>query len=144
MRRNVFAILLFAVLLVLAPLQARAACTGGVGGEVVYNKDHHVLQYCDGTDWIAMGTAGSGGSTGPTGCPAIGDTCSDGSYYIGQVGGNDIYAADAATETITSWNNGNIAGITQTNLLSTTDGSGNTTGLTEHPGGGACQDGDIW
>lgn len=33
------------------------ACTNpaGVAGELIFNADHKVLQYCDGDDWIGMG-----------------------------------------------------------------------------------------
>lgn len=39
------------------PVQAWAACTApaGVAGEVIYNVDHKVLQYCNDTKWVAMG-----------------------------------------------------------------------------------------
>lgn len=41
--------------------QAWGACTSpnGVGGQIVFNSDHKVLQYCDGTDWIGMGWKGA-------------------------------------------------------------------------------------
>lgn len=40
--------------------QTAFACTGpvGVAGEVIFNSDHKVLQYCDGDDWIGMGWQG--------------------------------------------------------------------------------------
>jgi hypothetical protein len=40
---------------------AFAACTGppaGNAGDYLYNNDQHVMQYCDGTNWIAMGNSG--------------------------------------------------------------------------------------
>ena len=65
----------------------------------------------------------------PTGCPTIGDVCSDGSYYVGQIGGNSIYASDAASKKSSlSWNNGTTSYAT-TGFTSTTDGPGNTAGL---------------
>lgn len=41
------------------PASARAACTGpaGVKAEIVYNAAEHVLQYCNGTDRVAIGNA---------------------------------------------------------------------------------------
>ncbi len=41
----------------------------GLGGEIVYNADHHVMQYCNTREWVAMGQAGNGGAgcTNPTG-----------------------------------------------------------------------------
>jgi hypothetical protein len=42
---------------------AQAACSGsGSAGDLMYNADYHVPQYCDGTNWIAMGPRGVGGS----------------------------------------------------------------------------------
>lgn len=39
-----------------------AACSNPIGnaGEQMYNSTHSVMQYCDGTDWTAMGGGGSG------------------------------------------------------------------------------------
>lgn len=41
--------------MICVPGQAFADCAGpaGVAGDMVYNKDHAVFQYCDGTDWFA-------------------------------------------------------------------------------------------
>lgn len=65
-----------------------------------------------------------------SGSPAVGTECEDGSYYIGQVGGNDIYATSAAHESSESWNNGTFdPPWTTTGLSSVTDGPGNTAGL---------------
>ncbi|MCB9964436.1 MAG: FG-GAP repeat protein [Rhodospirillales bacterium] len=43
--------------------QAEAACSSpaGTAGKMIFNADHHMAQYCDGTDWVAMGRAISGG-----------------------------------------------------------------------------------
>lgn len=40
----------------LSPLTARAACSNpaGVEGQMMFNVDYHVVQYCDDTDWIAV------------------------------------------------------------------------------------------
>lgn len=55
-----------ALLLCLLHNPTYADCTGpaGVAGEIIFNEDHRVPQYCDDTDWIAM----TGGTieTGPT------------------------------------------------------------------------------
>lgn len=61
---------------------AKAACSSpsGSGGEILYNSDSNVPQYCDGTDWVAMT---GGNPQTPTGCPNIGDECSDGTVYAG-------------------------------------------------------------
>lgn len=50
------------------PGLARAACSSptGVAGQMVYNADHHVHQYCDDTDWIAMAVSAGDGGAGAT------------------------------------------------------------------------------
>lgn len=55
-------LILAAVLLItlLSPIPAHAACTSPAGqeGEKIYNADYHVMQYCNGTAWKAMGKVG--------------------------------------------------------------------------------------
>jgi hypothetical protein len=50
--------------LALAPSAAFAACASptGTAGQIIYNADHAMPQYCDGTNWIGFGGA-SGGSS---------------------------------------------------------------------------------
>lgn len=61
------ALVLAALLSELIPAPALADCAipSGREGEIVYNADFAVLQYCNGTDWIGMGgaSAGPGGLT---------------------------------------------------------------------------------
>lgn len=69
---------LCAALLLLAALSpaAHAACSSptGAAGDQIYNSTHNVMQYCNGTNWIAMGADGAGG--GPD---TLGDlTCNSG------------------------------------------------------------------
>lgn len=47
----------FALIFLAAP--ANAACSGPAGsaGDVVFNSDHHVMQYCDNANWITMGAS---------------------------------------------------------------------------------------
>ena len=51
----------FVALVALLPGQALAACTQptAVEGNVLYNDDYNVVQFCDGTNWIAMGGGAS-------------------------------------------------------------------------------------
>ncbi len=44
----------------------------GPKGEIVFNSDYDVMQYCNGSEWIAMGPQGDGGGgcTNPTGFAA--------------------------------------------------------------------------
>jgi Concanavalin A-like lectin/glucanases superfamily len=46
-----------ALLALAAPAQALANCSSpsGMEADLLYNSTHKVLQYCDGTNWIAMG-----------------------------------------------------------------------------------------
>ena len=64
-----------------------AACKNPAGneGDIIYNSGSHVLQFCNGADWIAMGQ-GSGGGGGdcssPAGKPA--DFIYNGDYHTYQ------------------------------------------------------------
>lgn len=46
---------------------APGVCTGpaGIEGELIYNGDENVMQYCNGTDWVRLGPEVSGGSSSP-------------------------------------------------------------------------------
>lgn len=48
------------------------AAPSGTTGEIVFNTDYDVMQYCNGSNWIAMGPPGNGGAgcTNPTGLVA--------------------------------------------------------------------------
>lgn len=48
------------------------AAPSGTTGEIVFNTDYDVMQYCNGSSWIAMGPPGDGGAgcTNPTGLAA--------------------------------------------------------------------------
>lgn len=52
----------------LLPPAAFAACSSptGVAGEVIYNQDAHVHQYCNDTSWIAMAAGAGDGGAGAT------------------------------------------------------------------------------
>ena len=72
----------------LNPSAGGSGCTNPDRGEgaVVYNNSFHVLQYCDGDDWRAVGgtVVDSGdGCTAPASCPDVGDVCADGSLFAG-------------------------------------------------------------
>src|SRR5690606_20102040 len=95
-----FFLQMFACVLTLAvflPGAARAACSlpNAPAGQIVYNSTAKVMQYCDDNDWIAMNQPG--GVVAPLNCPAVGDLCSDGTYYAGLSpdGGVPIYVAAA-------------------------------------------------
>lgn len=50
---------------------AGGSCTTPAGdeGDIIYNSTHHVMQYCNGTNWVPMGPNGNGGGgcSNPTG-----------------------------------------------------------------------------
>jgi len=48
------------------------ACAGPVGytGDEIYNSDYHVLQFCNGTNWIPMGKPWTGAAGGGCASPA--------------------------------------------------------------------------
>lgn len=78
-----FRIVSVILLIALLPDVCLGACTAPAGGEgaTVYNKDEHTLQYCDGTNWVAMiqdVLTGSAGCNLPATCPNVGDVCDDG------------------------------------------------------------------
>lgn len=71
---------------VINPAAGGGSCTNPdrTEGAVVYNVDFKVLQYCNGTEWVAMhSAAGGGGLSGPSGCADIGDLCADGTVFAG-------------------------------------------------------------
>jgi hypothetical protein len=59
------AVIVIGIAVLAAPQMARAACSlpAGVEGNVIYNDDYNVVQFCDGTNWVSMG----GGSAQPGG-----------------------------------------------------------------------------
>jgi len=60
-----------AVFLIFASGTAYAACTDpdGEAGDMIYNADHNVMQWCDGTNWYAAGGGSGGGGGGDvSGC----------------------------------------------------------------------------
>ncbi len=66
LRRNdgkLFAVILF--LSVFSVLPAHAACINPVGdhGDMLYNRDHTVMQYCNGTNWVSMDASRAGGGS---------------------------------------------------------------------------------
>jgi hypothetical protein len=125
---KLFNIALFLIICVaILPHKAFAQCTDPVRDEgiIVFNPDHSVPQYCDGTNWQSMGARAS--KPEPAGCITIGDLCTDGSYYAGSSpdGSSKMYMADITTEVLGAWNNGTSTYIT-IGLDSTADGDGNS------------------
>lgn len=96
-----------------APLPAFADCTDPAKpeGTIIYNKDHKVMQFCDGLEWIAMSPPGGGITGAPEGCPTIGDKCADGSVYAGghpTITGGRLYVPDNNQSAAAAWSSESI------------------------------------
>lgn len=129
------AVALICAVLFYTPVKAYAACSSpdGVAGDIFMNADYAIMQFCDNSIWRGLGDIAFDSSAGnlvspPTGCPIIGNLCSDGSYYIGQIGGENVYATAVGSEANLPWNNGSTSWTT-TGVTSFTNGSGNTSTL---------------
>ncbi|MGZ9108867.1 MAG: RCC1 domain-containing protein [Micavibrio sp.] len=124
------------------PTQTWCGSPAGKPGAIRYNTDLDVVQYCDGAGWVAA----NGIPSPPDPCagsPAAGTVCNNGSYYIGQIGGNDIYATAAASESTQTWNNG-TANYSDTLADSLTDGAANTAALVALADAGAPYDAAVY
>ncbi|MDE2337115.1 MAG: hypothetical protein KGL10_07375, partial [Alphaproteobacteria bacterium] len=55
--RGAGVVALAVLLLVISPSRARAACASPTGnaGTMFFNSSYNVMQFCNGTNWIAMG-----------------------------------------------------------------------------------------
>lgn len=76
----------FGFVLFSGPVYAQScASPTGAAGDILYNNDYHVMQYCNGTMWKSIGVSPSPAGTlvGPTSCPNIGNLCADGTIYAG-------------------------------------------------------------
>jgi len=63
-------LLVLACLMAVRTAHANCASPTGVAGQIIYNHDHHVPQYCNGTKWLAFTVpvpGGGAGCTSPTG-----------------------------------------------------------------------------
>lgn len=79
--RHILAVTATLAALLIVPLPARAACTDPDGdvGQIILNTAFDVYQGCTAAGhWMAFHPVPP-----PPDCPDIGDSCSNGSYYIG-------------------------------------------------------------
>jgi len=88
-------------------------CTNptAIEGEIFYNKDSKVPQYCAGGTWVALAEpGGSGGGAdpcNPVNSPAPGQLCDDGSKYAGlSPDGNVAMYTTPADAGLFTWNDG--------------------------------------
>lgn len=80
---------------------------------MVYNADHHVHQYCDGTDWVALAASAGNGGAGatPTTSGLIGHwKLDDGS---GTNANDDAGSNDGTLTNGPTWTTGKISGAVQ-------------------------------
>lgn len=97
-------------------------------GSLIFNKDYQVMQYCDGDNWVSVGKWTP--PSGPTGCPSIGDTCSDGTIYAGDSpdGGDPMYTTAADQSSSAYWGTYSYA----TGATSTVTGKANSAAVYAH------------
>ncbi|MCB9988797.1 MAG: DUF1566 domain-containing protein [Rhodospirillales bacterium] len=114
------------ILFLLLPSTAHAACSSpaGVEGEITYLTDESMMQYCDGTNWIAMGRKGNDPAAS---CSTIGDTCPDGSVYAGLTpdGNVPMYTTPADAPSLMTWNDGSSNWV-DTAMVNCTDATPGT------------------
>ncbi len=103
MRLRILPLLATVMLLASAPQAYAANCASPTEpeGNLLCNKDYHVLQYCDGTNWIPAGRAGldsglvgwwtfndgSGGTAADASGNGNNGTVDGASWTTGQLGG---------------------------------------------------------
>lgn len=96
----------------------------GVGGDLLYNSSHNVMQYCDGDDWRTVG--GGGGLIGPGGCENIGDLCASGTVFAGYhpVTHEKLFIPPTDQGTTSAWKTS--TGVNDISPDSTNDGRANS------------------
>ena len=84
-------------------------------GALLYNSSSKVMQYCDGANWVGIGKSVPAGLTG---CPNVGDVCSDGSIFAGDT---NMYVTDVNQSPSIQWSTETV----NTGADSSTDGAAN-------------------
>lgn len=116
--------LLLALVLLSLPRGAFAVCTGpaGTAGDQIYNSNYNVMQYCNGSNWINMGTAGG---IGPL---IVGDMCTTDGTLVNCNTGTlpaSLFPALTGDVTTTAGNLATSIAKIQGTAVSGTTGSGN-------------------
>lgn len=116
--------------IILWPTIGHANCAGPVGveGDQMYNDAYNMMQFCDGTDWKAMG----GGGIADLTCGGIGGLCADGTIYAGlSPDGREHMFTTATSQTGLTWGPASdVAGLVNcpypSNVAACTTGEANT------------------
>jgi hypothetical protein len=107
---NHFILAAFTALFVLiGAAPAYAACTGAEEGRILYNGAQKLMQYCDGTDWIAMNKPGTG--TGGCTNPAV----PEGSVVFNSTYRVNMLCAGSTYQAMGPYNDPNAAAVAVTN-----------------------------
>jgi hypothetical protein len=134
-----------AALLFAQPVSAQCANPTGDVGAMIYNSTHDLFQGCGTSGWVAFhASLAAPPPAAPTGCPTIGNTCSNGVIYAGDLNGHKLYVAanDAPTtlhwDEVTDWPpESNLTGMalcdTPFSMPSCDTGRENTAFLNSHP-----------
>ena len=83
--------------------QSVTACTSSIAGAIRFNSSSQVFEGCTGFNWCAL--PGPCNHPGPTTCPNPGNSCPDGSYYIGRSkdGTKQIFMTQTDTTSSYQW-----------------------------------------
>lgn len=121
-------------------VHAKCMLTGNDPGErddgtIVYNARYQTLQICSGGVWRALGPVDT---SDPCTRGNPGAECSDGAFYIGEIGGRRVYAAPTDETNTMRWKTINNATPGTSDMQ---DGHNNTYPALDnatHPAGHAC------
>ncbi len=127
------------------------ACGASLEGAIRYNTTSDEMEFCDGADWVAPGAAGGSACTIAAGCSTAGDTCDDGTIYLGcnPTTLKSVYASSQLAGSY-PFNNGNSSnpvlvgasnyfdGKVNSDLMLATDSDSGTAGVQPHQSAEAC------
>lgn len=149
MLRSILTLFFFAVPQIISlPAYAQCANPTGALGDIIYNTAHDVFQGCVPSGWVGFTQVDNPLSPPipPSGCPTIGNVCSNGVIYAGDLNGNKLYIAANDAPTTLQWDSSvnwppesNLTGgpLCTSPFTGTTciNGRDNTTFLNAHPDG---------